>query len=108
MQSNALVTTLESNLTAGLSEELTNDIRSFAKKSGWPDNVASKLTVEYADDTLVISYPDSLESKISELEYGTAGTPPRAVFRPFEVRMRDVITKASSQIALELFMEGEL
>ena len=108
MQSNALISTLESNLSSGLSEELTQELISFAKKSGWPSDIASKLTVAYEDSTLVISYPDSLEAKISELEYGTAGTPPRAVFRPFEVRMRDRITKASSEIALELFMEGEL
>ena len=108
MQSSALVTTLESNLTSGLSEELTQSLKDFAKKSGWPQNITSKLEVEYQDGALVISYPDNLESKISELEYGTTGTPPRAVFRPFEVRMRDSITRASSEIALELFMEGEL
>lgn len=108
MQSSALVTTLESNLASGLSEELTQNLRDFARKSGWPSSVTAKLEVEYQENTLVISYPDSLESKISELEYGTAGTPPRAVFRPFEIRMRDSITRASSEVALELFMEGEL
>ena len=108
MSNNSFVDVLESNIASGLAEELTVELQSFAKKSGWPSNITSKLEVEYDGSTLVISYPDTLQKTVDALEYGAEGRPPRAVFRPFETRMNSRINKASADLVIQMFMEGEL
>jgi hypothetical protein len=102
------VDVLEKEVLNELIPYLTKELQKFASASGWPSNVVSQLSIQNDGYDLVIAYPDHLEQKIEELEYGTQSMPPRSVIRPFTNRYSREAYNRLSDIALFMFMEGEI
>jgi hypothetical protein len=87
-------------------ERLTPDFRQDALTAGWPADIVFQMTVEEGDGDLYLSYPDSIASKIENLEYGTEEQPPSPVIRRF-IRnhtdgLDDIFETAFEDVASEL------
>ena len=62
----------------------------FTKKaliSGWPEDLVSKIGVKIVDGNIAITHDQKLTQTISDLEYGTTSTPPRAAMRNFAAEL---------------------
>jgi len=66
--------------------KLTPLLRDMAYKAEWPSDIIIQLEVKAEDANLVVSYPESLEERINDLEYGSEGGAPKPVIRPFNYR----------------------
>jgi hypothetical protein len=66
--------------------KLTPVLRDMAYKAEWPSDIIVELKVEAVDANLVVSYPEGLEDRIQDLEYGGENTPPKPVIRQFNYR----------------------
>jgi hypothetical protein len=85
---------------------LTDELRSLARASNWPDYIIDEFYVDYADGYIEAVYPAEHEGEIDSLEYGEPGTLPNAVLRPFILRSPSTIRQALEHIAAgELFLE---
>ena len=51
--------------------------------NGWPEEVASQMSVTQEGGEYTISYPPHLAAKVNFLEYGDQDTPPSSVLRNF-------------------------
>ena len=58
----------------------------MASDAGWPANIVETLSLSYVAGNITIEYPQELSSIVEDLEYGTEGTPPNSVLRPFTLR----------------------
>jgi hypothetical protein len=62
--------------------ELTPELSNLAVEAGWPDRVAASLSVVNRDGGLIAETP-GFERQAEDLEFGTAGRPPRSVMANF-------------------------
>ena len=99
---------LEEEVLSELLPYLNTELQKMAASSGWPSNVYTQLSVTAENGQLGVSYPDSLDKKVEDLEYGTQGQPPRSVLRAFTNRYTHESNKRLSDIAIWMFMEGEV
>lgn len=69
-------------------EEMTAALRDRAARFGWPQDVVSKMSVVYDGSSLNYSFPEDIEKKVWDLEYGKMPNPtPNSVLRGLEYRM---------------------
>lgn len=61
----------------------TQRLRTFCRINGWPEEVASQMSIRNVDGEYTIYYPPHLAAKVNFLEYGDQDTPPSAVLRNF-------------------------
>jgi hypothetical protein len=54
--------------------EYTAKLRQHAEAYGWPSEVIEQLTIKYDGKHHQIKYPEHIQEKIMELEYGTPAT----------------------------------
>ena len=73
-------------VTTNVEGPLTADLRDKAYKAEWPSDIIIQLSVKAKEGALYIEYPDELDERINNLEYGSEGVSPQAVFRPFMSR----------------------
>lgn len=74
-------------------KQLTLELRDLAVAAGWPADVASSLSVVLINGSLNIDYPDSMDQRIQDLEYGSFEKPPKSVLRKFMYRTEQVTSQ---------------
>lgn len=88
-----------------VADTLSNRLRNHARDSGWPEDVASRLSVVSANGMLVAEIAADREREAEDLEYGTPGSDPRpAVWTFFENHRLDAesrhdVERASNELA---------
>jgi hypothetical protein len=82
-------------------KELTLELRDMAVAAGWPPGVAGSLSVVLTNGTLNIDYPESMEERIQDLEYGSFEKPPMSVFRKFMYRTEQVTSQILGREVLD-------
>jgi hypothetical protein len=86
---------------------LTTLLRQKAATSGWPSEIAERLTVVDSDGSLLIHIPEDIDQKVMDLEYGTLGQMPSAVIRPFIYKYSpEVATSVGLASIYDLAMNG--
>ena len=63
--------------------EYTAKLRQHAEQYGWPSEVIAQLTINYDGKHHQIKYPENIQSKIMELEYGTPDVKGKPVMTTF-------------------------
>ena len=63
---------------------LTAGIRRTATKSGWDNEVASSLSVKYADGKFDVEIPDTYKEAAMTFEYGDTVRRPTSVIRKYK------------------------
>jgi len=90
-------------------KELTLELRELAVAAGWPADVANSLSVTLSEGSLNIDYPENMDKKIQDLEYGNAATPPKTVLRKFMYRTEGIASKIlGGEVLDNLIMEAEV
>lgn len=74
-------------------KQLTLELRDLAVAAGWPADVASSLSVVLINGSLNIDYPESMDQRIQDLEYGSFEKPPKSVLRKFMYRTEQVTSQ---------------
>jgi hypothetical protein len=92
-------------VTKNVEGPLTADLRDKAYKSGWPADIIIQLNVKAKDGALYIDYPESLDQRINDLEYGLEGVSPQAVFRPFMSRYASTMEVDFSNSVVDVLAE---
>lgn len=90
----------------GADSELTGLFKSDAINANWPKQLVSKIKLSFIDATIVVGYPDEFTALIDDLEYGGPNNPPQPVFRLFEAKHGDVITRKIAETSLS-YLESE-
>jgi hypothetical protein len=85
--------------------KLTPELRNMASQAGWPSDIIIELSVKAKDENLYISYPEGLEDKVNNLEYGTPNTAPNAVIRPFTARMHKHLEQEVSESIIAILTD---
>lgn len=81
----------------------------MAVDAGWPADVASSLSVVLTDGTLNIDYPEEMDQRIQNLEYGSFQKPPMSVMRKFMYRTEKVTSQIlGGEVLDNLIMEAEV
>ena len=90
-------------------KKLTLELRDLAVAAGWPADVARSLSVVLNDGSLNIDYPENMDKRIQDLEYGNFQTPPKTVFRKFMYRTEGVASSIlGGEVLDQLVMEAEV
>ena len=84
----------------GVDAELTTLFRADATAANWPKNLVSKLKLSITNSQLVVNYPGEFTDLIEDLEYGSQNSSPQPVFRLFENKHGDVITRKLAEASL--------
>jgi len=84
---------------------LTPVLRDMAFRAEWPSDLIIQLKVEAVDSELVVSYPEDLEDRINDLEYGDEKTPAKAVIRPFTYRYAKHLEENVSESLVDILGE---
>ena len=92
-------------VTQNVEGPLTAALRDKAYKSEWPSDIIIQLSVKAKDGALYIDYPENLEERINDLEYGTEGVSPQAVFRPFMSRYASTMENDLSNSVVDVLAE---
>lgn len=102
-RSNAPLSTISAKVADELISELNADLQDSAVKHGWPQDVASSLSIKNDNGNISIDYPDSMSNIINDLEYGTGTSYPTAVMRKFKWRNEAKITQLTIDAYAEWF-----
>lgn len=98
---------LASMYAKSAAKELTLEIRDLAVEAGWPNDVASNLSVVLNNGSLNIDYPESMDQRVQDLEYGSFEKPPKSVMRKFMYRTENVTsTILGGEVLDNLIMEA--
>jgi hypothetical protein len=91
-------------------EEMTAALRERAARHGWPADIASRLSIEYDGSNLRYSFPEDIEQKVWDLEYGKMPNPtPSSVLRGMEYRMHGFMDEVIDKDLLDtMIMQDEV
>jgi hypothetical protein len=92
-------------VTKNVEGPLTASLRDKAYKAEWPSDVIIQLNVKAKDGALYIDYPDELDERINNLEYGSEGVSPQAVLRPFMSRYASHMEEEFSNSVVDVLAE---
>lgn len=87
-------------------QRFTGVLRNMAYDAGWPDDIVSSLSLIYEDGAVQISYPESLTTRVNDLEFGKEGQPPNSVIRSFMLRHQNDASKEISYLVAQDIYEG--
>lgn len=91
------------------SARLTSHLQEHARLSGWPEHIASALSVTHSNGHYSATYPEHLASDVFDLEYGTQSSPPSGVIRRFSNRSEGMLGGLHAEEAMSyLFDMGVL
>ena len=100
---------LASMYAKSAAKELTLELRDTAVAAGWPADVASSLSVVLEGGSLNIDYPESMDQRIQDLEYGSFEKPPKSVMRKFMYRTEKVTSEIlGGEVLDSIIMEAEV
>jgi hypothetical protein len=102
---NAALNNAAKAVTQNVAGPLTADLRNRAFKAEWPSDIVIQLTVKADEGVLYIEYPDDLEERINDLEYGTEGVSPSPVIRPFMSRYAENMGQDFSNSVVDILAE---
>jgi hypothetical protein len=74
-------------------EDMTYDLRSRAKKSGWSKELVSSMQVAHQNDDINVVYPEKKEEELYDSEYGSMSEPHKAAIRPFSYNLDKYLTQ---------------
>lgn len=98
---------LASMYAKSAAKELTLELRDLAVEAGWPADVASNLSVVLTNGSLNIDYPEAMDQRVQDLEYGSFEKPPKSVMRKFMYRTEKVTsTILGGEVLDNLIMEA--
>lgn len=86
---------------------LTTELRNMAKAATWPEEIVNQLSIDFDGDSIFISYPDSIASKVIGLEYGHGSDRPNSVIRAFTYRVEPMIKKTIGARIVENVIDEE-
>jgi hypothetical protein len=88
--------------------QLTEDLRSAAKVSGWPAEVIDSLSIKFDGAILSVDYPAAMAKTIEDLEYGTGAEMPNSVIRSFIYRSGETLESvlANRSVSTLFDLEG--
>jgi hypothetical protein len=90
-------------------KELTLELRDTALDAGWPADIARALSVVVTNGSLNIDYPESMDQRVQDLEYGSFQKPPASVMRKFMYRTEKVTSQIlGGEVLDSLIMEAEV
>ena len=92
--SNSLMESISDMAVHAALPKLNDTVKSMARTAGWPNSICKVLSVSYKDRSVKVVYPESLDSEVNDLEYGTPSTPPKAVIRKFNLRIESLMSKS--------------
>jgi hypothetical protein len=100
---------LASTYAKSAAKQLTLELRDLALDAGWPVDVASSLSVVLSNGSLNIDYPESMDQRIQDLEYGSFENPPKSVMRKFMYRTESITSQILGGEVLDtIIMEAEV
>jgi hypothetical protein len=102
---NTAVETAVKDVAEKASTRLTPMLQQFALAAGWPSNVALNLSVDTRGSELHVSYPNELDDQVNNLEYGTPGSAPTSVIRPFVARMGNSMGNILEESVMDIMAE---
>jgi hypothetical protein len=82
--------------------KLTPVLRDMAFRAEWPSDIIIQLRVDAVDADLVVAYPEDLDDRINDLEYGTESTPASPVIRPFTYRFSKELEQEVSETLTDI------
>ena len=98
---------LASMYAKSAAKELTLELRDLAVAAGWPTDIASNLSVVLTNGSLNIDYPESMDQRVQDLEYGSFNKPPKSVMRKFQYRTEQVTSNIlGGEVLDNLIMEA--
>jgi hypothetical protein len=101
------VTQASNKASIELIPQLTVLLHSLADSSGWPKELVSQLSVSLSPDYEVfVDYPAEVAMEIEDLEYGTSGSLPNAVIRPFKARAHIIVEPVLEKRTLTDIFKG--
>ena len=88
--------------------QLTEELRTAAKNSGWPTEVIETLSIKFDGSSLSVDYPTAMAKTIDDLEYGTGAEMPNSVIRSFIYRSGETVESvlANRSISTLFDLEG--
>lgn len=87
-------------------DKLTPVLRYEAAKAGWPGDIIVNLNVRAKDGSLYIEYPEDMDTRINDLEYGDGkDAAPNAVIRPFMARYSSHLEEIVSGTLVDIMGE---
>jgi hypothetical protein len=92
-------------VTKNVAGPLTAELRNMAFKAEWPSDIIVQLTVKADEGALYIEYPDDVEERINDLEYGAEGVSPSPVIRPFMSRYAQNMEQDFSNSIVDILAE---
>jgi hypothetical protein len=85
--------------------KLTPVLRDMAFRAEWPSDIIIQLKVDAVDANLVVSYPEELEERINNLEYGSEDSSATPVIRPFTYRFSKNLEQEVSDTLANILAE---
>jgi hypothetical protein len=80
-------------------KKATSKLRSEAYSNGWPTELSRTLSILHdKEGRFSMDYPQHLESKIFDVEFGTQNTPPNPVMRRFLNRLDETSDEFDSMM----------
>ena len=86
-------------------DRLTPVLRNMAIAADWPSDITLNLTVKAKDGVLYIDYPEELEDRINDLEYGQRDQAPNAVLRSFSTRFASHLEEVMSNASVDVLTD---
>lgn len=86
-------------------DRLTPVLRNMAIAADWPSDITLNLTVKAKDGSLYIDYPEELEDRINDLEYGQRDQAPNPVLRSFSTRFASHLEEVMSNASVDVLTD---
>ena len=76
------------------------------KESGWPKEVREKISLVVEEESIGVSWPEELNKKVDDLEYGTIGKTPTHLLRRIDEYIDSVVSREVSKATSKLLFSG--
>ena len=87
--------------------QLTEELKTTAKNSGWPKAAIDVLSVSFDGSTISVDYPPQLARMIDDLEYGNGSDFPNSVIRAFIYRSGETVKSVLANRSVVNLFESE-
>jgi hypothetical protein len=87
--------------------QLTEELKTTAKNSGWPKSAIDVLSVSFDGSNLSVDNPPQLARMIEDLEYGNGSDLPNSVIRSFIYRSGDTVKSVLADRSVSNLIESE-
>ena len=90
-----------------LTQELTGEFRTHARKYGWKPDLVNQISVVWDENGFGFDYPSSIEAEVDDAEHGEVGGSPARAMLTFKNEVMPRIVEGVASAYVDTILDSD-